>query len=345
MLVFFLIGVVLVFVVFHYVNSKYYTGEVSDHFNGKYFFNPGKPMDKGFLSFLKWQFTGEKGVWPRHVENAFKATPPAQVRGEELLVTYVGHATVLIQTQGLNILTDPVWSDRASPFSWIGPKRVHAPGVSWSDLPKIDIVLVSHNHYEHLDLNTLEKLWTRDKPRIITPLGNDTIIHKRHKDIKVEVYDWDDQISLKEGVILHLDPMHHWSARGVLDQNKALWAAFTLQTPAGNIYFVGDSGYGKGEDFKRARAKHGDYRFAILPMGAYAPRWFMAYGHMNPEEAVKAYEDLGKPYTLPSHYDVFHLADEGYGDALKALEAGREKNPAEKFKPLQVGQMWQIPLK
>jgi len=325
--------------------SNYYSGKVSDHFDGKNFYNPGKPKGEKAFAFLRWQLTSDKKPWPKSVKNIYKAAPPERVEGSKLLVTYVGHVTVLIQTEGLNILTDPIWSDRASPISWLGPKRVHEPGIEWEKLPKIDIVLVSHNHYDHLDLTTIERIWKRDKPRILVPLGNDTIIKNYNDTIKVEAYDWGNTIAVKESISIHLDPMHHWSARGIADENEALWAAFTLTSPNGNIYFVGDAGYGGGDNYRDALKKYGSFRFAILPIGAYEPRWFMRYAHMNPEEAVQAYDDLGKPFTIPVHYDVFRLADEGYGEAGIALEEAKAKQYDDRFKQLKVGEQWDIPLK
>ena len=194
--------------------------------------------------------------------------------------------TFLIQTEGLNILTDPVWSDRASPVQWIGPKRIQTPGVKLENLPKIDVILVSHNHYDHLDLDTLEKLWDRDQPLIITPLGNDTIMKSRNQNMNIRAYDWNESAAIGNNLEVHLGPMHHWSARGIFDRNHALWASFTIVTPNGNIYFIGDSGYGNGDYFKEAKAKHHSFRAAMIPIGAYKPSWFMNYAHMGPEALV-----------------------------------------------------------
>lgn len=325
--------------------TKYYDGDISDHFDGKRFFDPTYERDRGAFDFLKWQFSREKNYWPSDKLADSNSIPPKRVDGSELLVTNVGHVTYLIQTEGLNILTDPVWSERASPVSFAGPKRVVSPGIKFEDLPPIDIVLISHNHYDHLDLDTIHKLWLNHKPKIITPLGNDTIIKSKDKAIEVEAYDWGDKIIISEDITINLDPMQHWSARGIFDRNKALWAAFTIQTPNGNIYFVGDSGYGKGEHFKNARNKYGSFRLALLPIGAYNPRWFMSFAHMNPEEAVLAYIDLGEPHFIPGHYDVFKLTDEPYGEALKLLEEASIKyNTGLNIKPLKIGEQFYVPL-
>ena len=298
-----------------------YQGLASDHFDGRRFFNPGKPMNKSFGSFVKWRITAEPQYWPEYSEIPAYDTPPERVFGDDLRVSWVGHATILIQTGGLNILTDPVWAERASPFTWAGPRRVHPPGIAFDDLPPIDLVLVSHNHYDHLDLLTLAKLQERHQPRIIMPLGNGSLMAGQNPAIPVETYDWGEQVVINPLVAIHLEPMHHWSARGVFDHNEALWAAFVIATPGGNIYFVGDSGYGNGDYFRAAKEKFQQFRLAILPFGDSDPRWFMAYGHMSPAEFVQAFDDLGRPFILPIHYRTFPLADTGYDQPLADLKA------------------------
>lgn len=324
--------------------SNYYNGPVSDHFDGSTFYDPELQNKKSFFDFLAWQFNRKSITWPDKVSLNQFDSPPERVYGDDLRVSNVGHVTFLIQTEGLNILTDPVWSERASPVSFAGPKRVIDPGIKFEELPPIDIVWISHNHYDHLDIATIKRLWQDHKPRILTPLGNDSIIHAHDKSIKVETFDWGEKLEVSQKVTLHISPMQHWSARGLFDRNKALWAALNIETPGGNIYFVGDSGYGDGRYFKRDYEKFGRMRLAILPMGAYEPRWFMRYAHMNPDDMVRAYKDLGEPYTIPSHYDVFKLTDEGRGDARIALEKSmREHNIRENIKLLEIGQFFYVP--
>lgn len=298
--------------------NGYYRGPASDHFDGRQFDNPWAPMPGRFGDFLKWRLTADRGPWPESVP-VTPTVPPERVIGDELRVTYVGHATVLLQTGGLNILTDPVWSDRASPLSFAGPRRVAAPGVRFEDLPPIDLILVSHNHYDHLDLPTLKRLRQAFDPLVLTPLGNDAIILDAVPDMRVRTLDWGQEMSMAEGARIALEPMQHWSARGLFDRMEALWGAFVIETRGGNVYFLGDGGYARNlsEDVK---AKYGPPRLSILPVGAYEPRWFMAYAHMTPGEAVDTFVDLGAEAAMGTQHEVFAMADEAYAAPRRDLE-------------------------
>jgi Predicted Zn-dependent hydrolases of the beta-lactamase fold len=325
-------------------SPRYYNGPVTDHFDGERFFNPGKPENKPFSQVLKWYATRQRQPWPDFSELPSTDKPPSKVEGKGLRVGFVGHVTLLIQTQGLNILVDPVWSDRASPVTWAGPERVHPPGIRFDDLPPIDAVLISHNHYDHLDLATVARLWQRDRPLIIVPLGNDKLIRDHIAAARIETRDWGGHVTVAPGLTVHLEPMHHWSARSLWDRNRALWAAFVLVTSGGSIYFVGDTGYGNGDNFRAVAAKHGPFRLAVLPIGSYEPRWFMADNHMNPEEAVKAWNDLGQPLMLPIHYSVFQLADTGYETPLRDLQTAMRAAavPDGRIRPLKPGDHWWV---
>ncbi|MBN8919580.1 MAG: MBL fold metallo-hydrolase, partial [Rhizobiales bacterium] len=170
--------------------ARYYEGPVSDHFDGTRFFDPHGAPPKSFTDLLRWWTGGGKAKWPAWVENPPVAPPPERVAGDRLRVTFVGHATVLLQSGGLNMLLDPVWSERASPFRFAGPKRVNAPGIAFEALPPIDVVLVTHCHYDHLDLATLSRLASVHRCRVITPLGNDTIMRTHDAAIRAEAFDW-----------------------------------------------------------------------------------------------------------------------------------------------------------
>ena len=238
---------------------KTYSGPVSDHFDGLHFFDPDGSPPKSLGQVLRWQFSRsrQRAAWPDWVPSPFADTPPPRVEGSKVRFSFVGHASWLIQTAGLNILVDPVWSERASPFSFAGPKRHNDPGIAFDKLPDIDIVLVSHGHYDHLDVATLSKLAAKHAPRVITPLGNDVTMKGADAAIKAEAYDWKDRVELGNGLAVTLVPTRHWSARGLYDRNKALWASFVLETPAGKLYIVCDSGYGEGKHFRRVAEAHG----------------------------------------------------------------------------------------
>jgi len=323
---------------------NYYKGPPSDHFDEACFYNPWNPRHHSFKALLRWKIHSEPKPWPKHVENQFSDVPPLHVAGDEIRVSFVGQSTLLIQTQGVNILTDPIWSEWAAPIKLSRTKRVSKPGIDFDKLPKIEIVLLTHNHYDHFDRQTIQKLWKRDQPLFLTPLGNDTIIHSWNSNIKVEALDWDESRKLND-ITFHLLPSQHWSARGFFDKDKALWGAFVIETKGGNIYFAGDTGYGNGDLFRKAKATFGSFRFAALPVGAYEPRWFMSYAHMNPEEAVLAHQDLGQPLTLGIHLQTFRLTDEAYDDPIKDLAAARTLHsvPENKFRTLKTGETWLIP--
>lgn len=323
----------------------YYDGPVSDHFDGQRFFNPGQPKSKGFRDSLLWMLKRERPAWPVYRELTTTDKPPERVQGSELRLASAGHVSVLLQTRGLNILFDPVWADRASPVSWAGPKRAQSPGIRFEDLPPIDVVLVTHSHYDHMDLPFLVKLWERDKPRIIVPLGNGRVIQRTLPHLQVETYDWGDQAELNGYVRVHLTPALHWSARSPWDRSRALWASFVLDTPDGKLYLAGDTAFGDGAIFRQAAARYGSFRLALLPIGAYQPRWFMQEHHMDPSEAVQAHLLLGAAYSVPLHYGTFPLADDTYDGPLKDLQVAlQEKKVApEQFHIVPPGESWLVP--
>lgn len=322
--------------------NPYYQGPKSDHFNGTRFFNPDGIPPGTLRDLIKWKWGGDKpAVWPKSFPSTFAGNKPVErIDGAGLRVTMIGHASLLIQAAGLNILTDPVFSERTSPFSFIGPKRHNPPGVALADLPPIDLILVTHNHYDHLDLASLRLLQARFKAPIITPLGNDTIIRRAVPDADITVTDWGDRSELREGVVIHTEPCHHWSARGSRDRRMALWAAFVIETPHGKIYHIGDTGFHDGINYRAAAEKHGAFRLGILPVGAYEPRWFMKGQHQNPEEAVEGMRLANIAQAVGHHWGTFQLTNEAVEDPLKALDvalaaAGVE---AARFRALRPGE-------
>jgi L-ascorbate metabolism protein UlaG (beta-lactamase superfamily) len=325
---------------------KTYDGPISDHFDGLNFFDPDGVPPKSLGEVLRWQFGSgrQRAEWPEWVPSPYADTPPPRVNGGKVRLSFVGHASWLIQTSGLNILIDPVWSARVSPVSFAGPKRHNNPGIAFDALPDIDVVLVSHGHYDHLDLATLSRLAAKFAPRVVTPLGNDVTMRSADGAIKAEAFDWHDRVELGGGVAVTLVPTRHWTARGLFDRNKALWASFVLETPAGKIYIVCDSGYGDGKHFRRVAENHGPLRLAILPIGAYEPRWFMKDQHMNPADAVKALADCGAQQALAHHHGTFQLTDEAIDAPVTALgEALVEaKIERERFATLKPGQVFEV---
>ncbi|WP_423863646.1 MBL fold metallo-hydrolase [Bradyrhizobium sp.] len=323
---------------------KTYGGPVSDHFDGRRFYDPEGTRLKSLWHFLKWQLTRGRPRWPDRVPSPYADTPPPRIAGETIRFSFVGHASWLIQTAGTNILVDPIWSDRASPVSFAGPKRVNDPGIAFDALPPIDTVLVSHGHYDHLDLPTLSRLAAKFSPRVVTPLGNDLAMTHADARILAEGFDWDQRVEIDNGLAVTLVRTRHWSARGPFDRNKSLWASFVLETPAGKIYVVCDSGYGGGRLFRRVRDEHGPLRLAILPIGAYDPRWFLREQHMDPMEAVNALIDCGAEQALASHHGTFQLTDEAIDAPVTALHAALDQAniPRRRFVALKPGQVVEI---
>jgi len=328
--------------------SRYYHGPVSDHFDGMRFFDPAGAPPRSRADLLRWmigsRWRGTRAKWPAWAASPYADRPPARVEGAACRLSYVGHASWLIQTSGVNMLLDPVWSERASPFRMAGPKRVNAPGIAFADLPPIDVVLVSHAHYDHLDLATLSRIAVIHRPRVITPLGNDTIMRNHDPSIDAEAYDWDQRVEIGAGMVVTLVPARHRSARNLSDRNMSLWASFLIEALGGRIYFVADSGYGDGVVFRRMRKHHGPLKLAILPIGAYEPRWFMRDQHMNPAEAVQALLDCGAETALASHYGTFQLTDEAIDEPVVALANALQAAgiPPERFRTLRPGQVLDV---
>jgi len=325
--------------------SRDYEGPASDHFDGRRFYNPWDSSGRNLGDLFKWWATGNASPWPKLVANTRADVPPERIHGETLLITCIGHSTTLIQTAGQNILTDPVWSDRAGPFGLLGPKRVRLPGIRLENMPHLDVVLVSHNHYDHLDLPTLEALWKRDRPRIIAPIGNAGLIKRAAPGLCCEELDWWQWTDIVPGMRIHATPAHHWSARGVLDRRNALWSSFVMETPGGNICFFGDTGYAAGEPFRQLRERFVSFRAALLPIGAYEPRWFMAAAHMNPEEAARAFLILGAKSAVAHHHGVFRLSDEGISKPAVDLKSAlhRLDIPPDTFRAPDIGEGWILP--
>jgi L-ascorbate metabolism protein UlaG (beta-lactamase superfamily) len=295
----------------------------SDHFNGKLFFNTDLPA-RALTQVFTWLRTRQPSRWPGWVENDTFA-PPRQRLSTQLRdwrATFVNHATVLIQIGPYNLLTDPVWSERVSPFRNLGPRRVRAAGVALENLPPIDVVLLSHNHYDHLDLATLRFLEKRDGAHVVTGLGNAALLHAngiRH----VSELDWWGAVQHKD-LKIHFTPAQHFSGRGLRDRDRTLWGGLWVETEAGSLFFAGDTGY--GPHFRAIAERLGHPRLALLPIGAYEPRWFMGPVHMNPEDAVLAHRDLAPRASLAIHFNTFQLTDEPIHQPVADLAVALQKH-------------------
>lgn len=318
-----------------------YIGPVSDHFDGQRFFNPANPTSAaaadratappgnrggplGFLRFWNARRSWDRGPWPDRAGLPPGPAPPPRVGGAGLRVTFVNHSTVLLQTAGLNLVTDPVWSERASPLTWAGPKRYHSPGICFEDLPRIDAVLLSHDHYDHLDLATLGRLAQRDGCRVYTGLGNKVLLERQGLSGTVEL-DWWQHTDIGNGVRLHCVPAHHFSGRSLWDRDTTLWNGFVLDGPAGLVYFAGDTGW--GSHFEQVGRELGAIRLALLPIGAYKPASVFGANHIAPAEAIRAHQALGAGTSVAIHYGTFSLTAEGEDEPVADLQRVLEATP------------------
>lgn len=349
------IAALAVVIVPRFLDRIYYAGPASAHFDGARFFNPGADDDTGQTpgggsraGFLWRQLTGQDGrpAWPERVSVA-TVKPAARVDGDAMVATWVGHASVLVQARGLNILTDPVWAERAGPFGF-GPKRVTAPGIALDDLPRIDLILVSHNHYDHLDLATLKRLWARDRPAIVTPLGDDAIL--RSAGIAATGADWGRTVRVRPRaagaapVDVVVTRNHHWTSRWFADRNRALWSSFVVKLPGGNLFFAGDTGFGDGR-WPAEAAALGPVRLALIPIGAFrfTPGQMRSGSHIGPVEAAEVYRRLGASSAIPIHWGTFRLSYEGRETPPRLLAAAMRCAGMAGFAPVPIGVPQDIP--
>jgi L-ascorbate metabolism protein UlaG (beta-lactamase superfamily) len=289
------------------------------HFDGTRFYNPNAPQARGFIDVLRWQLTRHVEPSPAFVPDVAPSAPASRVGASELRTTLVNHSTVLLQHRDRNILTDPIWSERASPVSFAGPRRHRQPGIDWENLPPVDIVLISHNHYDHLDLPTLRRLAARGGSTFIVPLGVAELLTSQ-KIGPVRELDWG-QCAPLDGVTIHCVPALHFSARTMSDRNKTLWCGYIVEFAGRIAYFAGDTAF--GPHFAEIRARFGSPDLAFLPIGAYEPRWFMSPIHMGPHEALTAHQILSAKTSIAIHHGTFQLADESLDTPKRQLESLR----------------------
>ena len=305
------------------------------------FLNPdggpsGQPLGRVFRMFRE----GQGAPWPREVRDP-PQPPPAEPPAGHAAITFVGHSTFLIRIAGgPTLLTDPIWSERCSPFTFLGPRRARAPGLALEALPPIDAVLVSHNHYDHMDVTTLRRL---RGTRIVTGLNNAPIL-ARNGIPGAEELDWWGETTVGTATVTYL-PARHFSARGIGDRGRSLWGGFAIRVAAGSILFAGDTAY--GGHLAEIGTELGPFGIGLIPIGAYEPRWFMRAVHMNPEEAVRARSDLRVETAVAMHFGTFKLTQEGIdapGEALAAECASTGLNP-DRFRLPRSGETMILPLR
>ena len=314
--------------------------QASTHFNGNLFFNPGfptgpasphgqEPKRGGSGWIWRWLFGTDWPEWPEIKDFSPGPPPVPRVPKGALRITPVGHSTFLVQMDELNILIDPIWSNRCSPVSWAGPKRRTPPGIRFEDLPPIDLILVSHNHYDHLDLPTLKRLAKKGTPSSIVTLGNLELV--RDAGIpNVDALDWWQSVRLSPDVTVTLVPAQHFSSRTLWDRNKTLWGGFVISGPSGNVFYSGDTGY--GPHFREIASRFSPIRVALLPISPFRPQQsteppresYPSSMHMGPAEAVQAHVDLGAELSIAAHFHVFQLGPDGFDDAVNATGLGIE---------------------
>jgi L-ascorbate metabolism protein UlaG (beta-lactamase superfamily) len=321
-----------------------YSGPPSDHFNGEFFFNPSGGLPGSGRGVIHWLANRKPGPWRKWIDVPPSPIPPECVDRGALRATFIGHSTVLIQLEGINILTDPIWSMRASPVSFAGPKRHRAPGIPFDRLPKIDLVIQSHDHYDHFDVPTLRRISAQWHPKFAVPLNvaQRLISKKIAVDSQVAELDWWQSAQFSDSVRITAVPARHFSGRGLRDRNKTLWCGYVIETPSGSVLFAGDTAY--GPHFAEIRERFPKIRLAFIPIGAYRPQWFMGPVHVSPADAVRAHKDVGAATSIGIHFGTFHLADDGEEEPVTELRrALDQEKEAHRFWTLESGEGRDIP--
>ena len=300
------------------------------------------PRRHGLLAALRWMLSRHRGPWHSH-PNAQPGPPPPR-NSERLRITFVNHATFLLQLNGINILTDPMWSERASPVDWAGPRRFRPPGIRFEDLPPIDLVLLSHDHYDHMDLPTLRRLYRQHGPTVYAGLRNAALL-ERHGLGNVVELDWWQETTARRDLWITAVPAQHFSSRALFDRDRRLWCGFVVQTQDTCIYFAGDTG--AGPHFAQIARKFPQIDVALLPFGAYRPQWFMGEVHMSPAEAVEAHLTLGARLSIASHFGTFALADDGEEEPVQSLQQVLQRTPLNEtqFQILGFGEGREVPVR
>lgn len=292
----------------------------SDHCDGERFFNPHAVTGRSFAEVIAWQRTRQRTAWPEQVALAAHPPPPSSVPRGRVAVTYIGHATFLLRTADAVILTDPVFTSHAGPFGRLGPRRVRPPALPIGALPPLDLVIASHNHYDHFQPSSLRAVAKKGSPAVVTPLGLAPLLARSGFPSAIEL-DWWQETTIGSTHVTSV-PAQHFSARTPWDKNRTLWSGFALRSGGTTIYFAADTGY--CQVFEEIGRRIPGIDVALVPIGAYEPRWFMKPMHVNPEEAVRIHLDVRPRVSVAMHFGTFPLTDEAIDAPLQALAAARE---------------------
>jgi N-acyl-phosphatidylethanolamine-hydrolysing phospholipase D len=314
--------------------NPYYDASKPHHTPEGFRNNYAAQINKQFPDLVKWRIAAMREGVPKPPMEPTPIAKPELARLQsnrtEPSVTWIGHATTLVQCGGLNVLTDPVFSERASPLSFAGPKRAQPPGVAMADLPPIDVIVISHNHYDHLDVGSVRELSEKSQGRtlVLVPLGLKPYLEQRGVRNVAELDWWDERIV--NGVGFRLVPVQHWSARSLSDRSETLWGGWAVFAKDLRWYFSGDTGYSRdfADTHTRLVSHEKDgalFDVALLAIGAYEPRWFMKEQHMNPAEAVQAHKDLGARQSIGIHWGTFELTDESLDQPPRDLVIARDE--------------------
>ena len=315
--------------------EKYYDEEK------KVFFNPHNVDPKGFGALFKWMLTSNRAKWPDYVENKYKFEYLEVQDSNEIIITYINHSSFLIQLKGCNILTDPVFSERVSPFSWVGPKRVRDSGIKIEELPKIDVILVSHNHYDHLDINSLIEINKKHSPLFLIPANVGELLLDNEIDNFIELKWWQTSV-ISNNLKVTFTPAQHFSGRGVFDRFQTLWGSFLINYNENKVYFGGDTGY--SDHFKKIGDYFKEIDIAFIPIGAYEPRWFMRDVHTNPDDAVLAHKDLHSKFSIGMNFGTFQLTDEAINQPIEDLKIAKIKHNLDvnEFQIFEIGKSYKL---
>ena len=325
--------------------NRYYDAEKAHH-TPQGFRNP-EPSLRRDGDLRRWQDERKRLGLPQPPQAGYRRFveqwwQPADLGGDHDGVWWLGHAALLLRLSGRYILIDPALSQRASPLSFYGPQRKTPAPLSVAQLPQLDMLLISHNHYDHLDRRTVRQLAQRfPQATVVVPLGLKRWF-RRYRFARVEELDWWDSLTLGE-ITLHAVPARHWSMRSLWDRNRSLWCGWVIHHPALRFYFSGDSGY--SERLAEIGRRLGPFDLAALPIGAYAPRWFMQEQHMDPQQSVTLYQQLGAPRAIPMHWGVFELADESLDEPPEQLRQALQAAGVEPdgFRPIKIGAQITLP--